>query len=465
MSDNPAPRRISRRLLRLVRVAAEHAGDRVRARGALLGGHDGSRARLELRHRQAAARMTDSLGALRGGPAKLGQLLSFFEPTFVPGPYRELYKRELARLRDAAPPMSWQRAEGVLTEAWGTPLSALFDEFEPRPAAAASIGQVHRARLLDGREVAVKVQYPEIAEALRSDARIAAIVIRTLARSAPGLDTSEAGQAIAAGLIRELDYAYEAEHQQAFADAYRGHPFITVPGTVSELTRPTVLVSDWIEGERFEHVRASPQADRDRFAEILLRFYLASFDVLGRFNPDPHPGNYLLCADGRVAFLDFGAAQRDTGARRAGQIAITRAYLAGDTNGLLRAMAQAGYIGDAARADARQLMRSLALNDGWLLEDRSLRLDANFMTHHLEQMADLNSDVQHFMRYQRLPVEELANRRLQLSLLAVLAQLEATANWSRIMREWWLGDPPATELGASERRFFATRNLWRDPTV
>ena len=164
--------------------------------------------------------------------------------------------------------------------------------------------------LHDGRAVAVKIQYPGVAEALESDLRNAGMIMRLARALAPGLDAKAVAEELRLRVMEELDYEYEAQSQRTFARAYRGHPFIYVPDVLTRLSRRRVLVTEYVEGLGFEDVKRLPQADRDRFGEIVFRFSFGSIYHLQQFNADPHPGNYILMPDARVAFLDFGMTKR-----------------------------------------------------------------------------------------------------------------------------------------------------------
>src|SRR5256885_11306710 len=230
---------------------------------------------------------------------------------FIPDEYRDLYQDKLATLRSEAPSMPWKKVKDVLEEEWdGEPIEELFEDFEQDAAAAASIGQVHRAVLCDGRRVAVKVQYPGIAEALRADLQNAQMLMRMAKALAPGLDARAAAAELNERVLEELDYEDDAQNQRAFSRVYRGHPFIYVPDVITRLSRRRVLVTEWVDGHGFDQVKELPQEERDRFAEIVFRFCFGSIYHLQHFNADAHPGNYILMEDGRVAFLDFGMTKR-----------------------------------------------------------------------------------------------------------------------------------------------------------
>ncbi len=261
---------------------------------------------LEQTHLDAAERMVKTLGNMKGAAMKIAQLASFIDTEFLPPEYAALYQEELSKLRSQAPPMPWKKVKDVLDEEWDDPVEELFEEFDHDAAAAASIGQVHRAVLPDGRKVAVKIQYPGVADAVRADMQNAGMILRLAKALAPGLDAKAAAAELKERVLEELDYEYEAQNQRSFSRGYRGHPFIYVPDVLTRLSRRRVLVTEWVDGMSFEQIKELPQEQKDRFAEIVFRFCFGSIYHLQHFNADAHPGNYLLMEDGKVAFLDFG---------------------------------------------------------------------------------------------------------------------------------------------------------------
>ena len=214
----------------------------------------------------------------------------------------------------------------------------MFRDFDEHAFAAASIGQVHRATTVDGDEVAVKIQYPGIAEAVETDLRNATLLLPLVKRLAPGLDAKALAAEMRERIGEELDYELEAQNQRRIERMLRGHPFVRVPRVHASLSTRRVLVSEYVEGERFEVVRRLDEAQRDRYGEIVFRLY---FGLLYRDRialGDPHPGNYLLCADGRVCFLDFGLLRDVDASRVAAERAIASAVRGGDAEALKAAL-------------------------------------------------------------------------------------------------------------------------------
>src|SRR4051794_18376922 len=401
-----------------------------------------------------AEQMVDTLGRMKGAAMKIGQLASFIDTEFLPPEYRELYQDKLATLRSTAPPMPWKKVRDVLEEEWEEPPEDLFEDFDEEAAAAASIGQVHRATLPDGREVAVKVQYPGIAKALRADMQNAGMIMPLAQALAPGLDAKAAAEELKTRVLEELDYEYEAQNQRTFARAYRGHPFIYVPDVVTRLSRTRVLVSEWVEGMGFEEVKQLPQADRDRFGEIVYRFCFGSIYHLRHFNADAHPGNYVWMEDGRVAFLDFGMTKQLDADQIELEIVAVRAVLDDDPERLREALADLGFLNKPKRVEAERLMEHVKAVGGWYLEDREVRIDSEYVMNVMTAISDPRSEFYALMRRENLPANELMGRRMEFGVLAVLGQLQAERNWMRIGSEWWFDEEPVTELGREEREYF-----------
>ncbi len=420
--------------------------------------------RLEARHLETALRMASVLGEMKGAAMKMGQLASFVDTEFLPPEYAELYQEQLAKLRTSAPAMPWQKVRKVLDEEYlGEPLDELFAEIEPEAFAAASIGQVHRGTLHDGRPVAVKIQYPGVAEALESDLRNAGMIMRLARAFAPGLDAKAVAEELRQRVMEELDYEYEAQSQRAFARAYRGHPFIYVPDVLTRLSRRRVLVTEYVDGMGFEEVKQLPQEDRDRFGEVVFRFSFGSIYHLQQFNADPHPGNYLLMPDGRVAFLDYGMTKRlDREQIELEQRAVDAAARR-DPEALRQALHDLGFVKNPSKFDAERLMDHVMVVGGWYLDDREIRLTPERVMKVIESTSDPRSEYYDLMRRESIPAEELMGRRMETGVLAVLAQLRASRNWHRIGREWIYADPPATELGELEWAYFEERGERRVP--
>src|SRR3954470_14979364 len=378
---------------------------------------------LDARHLEAAERMVDVLGTMKGAAMKIGQLASFIDTEFIPEEYRDLYQDKLATLRSEAPAMPWKKVKSVLEEEWdGEPVEELFEDFEQEAAAAASIGQVHRAVLPDGRKVAVKVQYPGIAEALRSDLQNAQMLMRMAKALAPGLDARAAAAELKERVLEELDYEFEAQNQRAFSRAYRGHPFVYVPDVITRLSRRRVLVSEWVEGHGFDYVKELPQEEKDRFGEIVFRFCFGSIYHIQHFNADAHPGNYMLMDDGKVAFLDFGMTKQLDTSQIELEIAAIEAVLDEDPDELVQALHELGFLAKPKKIDAEKLMSHVKAVGGWYLQGGGLTSDPERVMSVMTAVSHPRSEFFDLMRRETLPANELMGRRMETGVLAVLGQ-------------------------------------------
>jgi predicted unusual protein kinase regulating ubiquinone biosynthesis (AarF/ABC1/UbiB family) len=449
------------RIGRLARVGYAAAGQAVRQAGTrtanVTRSEEDAAAALERRQIEAAEQIVTVLGGMKGAAMKLGQVLSFVDVGIVPAEHRERFQAKLASLRDAAPTVPFERMRKVIEQDLGEPVSSTFADFDPEPIAAASIGQVYRATLPDGRAVAVKVQYPGIADAVRADMKNLGVLLRLARTITPELDVKAVGDEIRERIYEELDYELEASNQRTMARLYEDHPFVVIPPVVTSLCRERVIVTELVAGVGFEQVRTRPVAERDRIGEILFRFYFGSMYRFRRFSGDPHPGNMLALDDGRVAFLDFGlfkAIDRDVAAL---ELACQRAVIDGDAVGLHRLMSDAGFLprGDVIEPD--ELIEFVRDGIWWYTTDESIRLDQSIVNRAFIQTTDMRSTHFQTARHQDIVPEHLFGRRLELLTLAVLGQLGAEANWYRIACEWIYGDEPATELGRAEADWAASR--------
>jgi predicted unusual protein kinase regulating ubiquinone biosynthesis (AarF/ABC1/UbiB family) len=445
-----------RRSATVGRLAAGQAVRQFGTRAANLGrDEEASTAALAKRQVETAEQIVAALGTMKGAAMKLGQVMSFLDVGLVPAEYREEFQAKLARLRDAAPKVSIKDMRKVIESDLDERLSDVFEEFDEEPIAAASIGQVYRARLSDGRDVAVKVQYPGVAAAVRADMQNLGMILRLLKRIAPGIDVKAISDEVRKRIYEELDYELEANNQRALARVFRGHPFIVVPDVITRLSRERVMVSDYVEGTGFEEHKGYRQEERDRLGEIIFRFYLGCLYRHHQFSGDPHPGNYKLMPDGRVAFLDFGLFKRMDAADVELELACQRAVVEGDPPTLHRLLAQGGFLPQPEKVDPEHLMAFVHDAIWWYTTDEEVALTPEIATEVMIESSDPRSPYFREMRHQDMRPEHLFGRRMELLTLAVLGQLRARANWHRIAREWIYGDEPVTELGRQEGDFYA----------
>ena len=389
---------------------------------------------------------------------KVGQGLSFLDAGLVPEEYREEFQRKLGALRDAAPTVSFKEMRKVIEEELDGPISEVFEDFQEEPIAAASIGQVYRAVLHDGREVAVKVQYPGVAAAVRADMSNLGLILRVVKRIAPGLDPKAIGEEIRERIDEELDYELEAQNQRNLARIFRGHPFIVIPDVITSLSHERVMVSEYVPGIGFEELKARPQAERDRLAEIVFRFYFGCLYRHGQFSGDPHPGNSMLLPDGRMAFLDFGLFKRMPPGSVELESEVARAITEGDADTLMRLGSDIGFFTKPDRVNPDRVLAQFRASTSWYTCDREVSLTPEYATQVMIDMSDPRSEYFGDLRHENAPPDHIFGRRMEVLTLAVISQLRVRGNFNRIAREWFYGDPPATELGVQEAAFYDRRS-------
>jgi predicted unusual protein kinase regulating ubiquinone biosynthesis (AarF/ABC1/UbiB family) len=449
------------RVARTTKVGRLAAGQAVRQFGTraanLARSDDKAQAALDRRQVQTAEQIVAVLGTMKGAAMKLGQVMSFLDVGLVPEEFREEFQNKLAALRDAAPKVSFQQMKKVIEGEYEEPLDDVFETFDPVPIAAASIGQVYKARMHDGRDVAVKVQYPGVASAVRADMQNLGMILRLMKRIAPGLDPQALGDEIRARIDEELDYELEAANQRTLARIFRGHPFIVVPDVITRLSRERVVVSEFVSGRGFEEIKQLPQAERDRVGEIIFRFYFGCMYRHHQFSGDPHPGNSLLLDDGRMAFLDFGLFKRIPAEVAEFELQVQRLGGEGRSDELIELLHKGGFISDPSFYTEDKIMAQFQDLTWWYTTDEEILLSPEIATEVMIQMSDPRSRHWGSMRHETLPPDHLFGRRLETLTLAVLGQLRAQANWHRITREWAYGDEPVTELGRQEAAFYAGR--------
>jgi predicted unusual protein kinase regulating ubiquinone biosynthesis (AarF/ABC1/UbiB family) len=414
-----------------------------------------SDAALERRQIEAAEQIVAALGTMKGAAMKLGQVMSFLDVGLVPEEYRDEFQRKLAALRDAAPTVTFKEMRKVIEAELDDPINEVFESFDEEPIAAASIGQVYRARLQDGRDVAVKVQYPGVAAAVRADMQNLGLILRLAKRIAPGMDPQAIGREISERIEEELDYELEAQNQRTLARIFRNHPFIVVPAVVTSLSRERVMVSEFVEGTGFEDLKTYPQKDRDRIGEILFRFYFGCLYRHGQFSGDPHPGNSRLMDDGRMAFFDFGLFKRMPPGAVELEMSVARAIIEGDSATIMRLGTDVGFFPEPEKFDPERVLAHFRAATSWYTVDHEVELTPEYATQVLIDMSDPRSEYFGQLRHESAPPDHIFGRRMEVLTLAVLSQLHARGNFHRIVREWFYDDEPATELGRQEAAFYS----------
>jgi predicted unusual protein kinase regulating ubiquinone biosynthesis (AarF/ABC1/UbiB family) len=443
---------------RIGRLAATQGAKQMGTRAAnVVRSEEGRREALSRRQVETAEQIVAALGTMKGAAMKLGQVMSFLDVGLVPPEYRDEFQTKLAALRDAAPKVSFKDMRRVLEEEYGERLDDVFETFDPVPVAAASIGQVYKARMHDGRDVAVKVQYPGVNNAVRADMQNLGMILRLMKSIAPGIDPKALGAEVRSRIEEELDYELEAQNQRTLARIFRGHPFIAVPEVVTSLSHERVVVSEFVGGRGFEEIKQLDQAERDRIGEIVFRFYFGCMYRHHQFSGDPHPGNSILLDDGRMAFLDFGLFKRIPPEVAEFELESHRMGVEGRGEELLDHLRRGKWLPEDQRYTADGLLRQFRDLTWWYTRDEEVQLTPEIATEVMIEMADPRSSYWGEIRHATMPTEHLFGRRLEVLTLAVLGQLHARGNWHAIAREWLYGDEPRTELGRQEAEFYAQR--------
>ena len=401
---------------------------------------------------QTAGDVAGTLGAMKGVMMKIGQMASYVDDGLSP-PVR----RTLARLQDSVPPMSPALAAAVVEEELGAPPERAFARWDPRPIAAASIGQVHRAVTRDGRAVAVKVQYPGIAETIAADLRNAALLRRMLRIAAPAQDVDALLAELRDRVAEELDYRREAASQHLLARYYHGHPTITIPAVIPGLSTRRVITSELSGGARFAELAGWPQHERDLAAETIYRFVFRSLYQARAFNGDPHPGNYLFHPGGKVTFLDFGLVRHFTPAELQPLLTMARTIcVEHDPEAFRASLENAGFLRPAAPLSTQAITDHLAVFYDTIREPGPVTITTSYASTVAHRFFDLRSPV---APYISLPRPYIILQRINLGLFAILGELSATANWRAISEEIWpfTHGPASTPIGQAEATWHAHR--------
>jgi len=403
--------------------------------GRRIGGRPAEVVAAELQAR-TAEQLFQVLGQLKGGAMKFGQALSVFEaalPEEVAAPYRAA----LTKLQEAAPPLPAATVHKVLATELGPDWRGRFQSFDDVPAAAASIGQVHRAVWADGRAVAVKIQYPGAGPALLSDLKQLSRLARMFSAFSPGLDVKPLLVELTARVTEELDYRLEAESQATFAAAYAGDVEIKVPDVVTGTER--VLVTVWMEGVPLSTiVREGTPEERDRASLLLARFLFSGPVLAGLLHADPHPGNFRLLPDGRLGVIDFGAVDHlpDGAPEPIGRLA--RLALAGDAQAVIDELRREGFIKAKVDIDAEELLDYLRP----LLEpvaEASFRFSRPWLRAQAVRLGDPRSPAAALGRQLNLPPSYLLIHRVTMGTIGVLCQLNGEADFRSEMERWQPG--------------------------
>ena len=432
------PRKAAARTARLAALPLGFAGRNAIGLGKRLGGKPAEAVMLEIQQR-TAEQLFRTLGELKGGAMKFGQAMSVLEaalPDELTGPYRD----QLTRLQDSAPPMPTQLVRDALERDLGADWRERLVWLDGGPTAAASIGQVHRGRWHDGRDVAVKVQYPGAGDALRSDLRQLARFARSIGPMVPGIEIGPLVRELQARIEEELDYTLEADAQRAFAAAFRDDPEIVVPDVVA--VGGAVLITEWLESPASlaSVIADGTQEERDHYADLFVRFLFAGPARTGMLHADPHPGNFRVIptADGRpgkMGVLDFGAVARlPDGGLPSAMGSLIRIAGIEDDEALVEGLRAEGFIKDHVKVDPGQLLDYLSPFVEPTKVER-FRFSREWMRTQFQRINDPRSPSYTLALKLNLPPAYLLIHRTWLGGIGVLSQLEAEAPFRQILTE------------------------------
>jgi predicted unusual protein kinase regulating ubiquinone biosynthesis (AarF/ABC1/UbiB family) len=383
--------------------------------------------------RRTADQIFSVLGQLKGGAMKFGQAMSIFEaalPEEFIGPYRET----LVKLQDSAPPMPPATVHRVMAEELGADWRSQFVSFEDKPAASASIGQVHRAVWADGQAVAVKLQYPGAAKALTADLKQIARLARLFGTLAPALDVKPLVQELQDRVAEELDYSLEAGAQNVFAEAFDGDPEIVVPRPLAHTER--ALVSEWLESDHSlaQVITEGTQEERDRYGEAYVRFLFAGPTRAGLLHADPHPGNFRIMPDGRLGVVDFGAVARLPDGLPLSMGRLLHHAVNEDYDLVLEGLRDEGFLKRTTDLDADTIARYI----GPFVEPARVErftFTREWMRAQTLRVSAPNAEGMGTAMKINLPPQYLLIHRVWIGGIGVLSQLGATAPFRSILQE------------------------------
>jgi predicted unusual protein kinase regulating ubiquinone biosynthesis (AarF/ABC1/UbiB family) len=458
---DPLPRGRIRRTMPLAGFTARATGGRMVAALREKTGDADAVARF---HERTAERYAELLGHSKGVLMKAGQLLSMVDVSSIGNGALSPYQRALSRLQAEAPPMDPALAKDVLQADLGRSAEEVFAEFTDHPMAAASIGQVHRAVLHDGRQVAVKIQYPGAAEVIRADLANTELLVTffRFASSAAGTamqpDIRRATRELSARIAEETDYRHEAANITAFSELYRGHPFIRVPELIDEASGDRVLTMTYLDGMNWAAAQQADQDLKNTWAEVILRFAMGSFRHANLFHADPHPGNYCFGPDGTVGFVDFGCVTVLPERQRRRVVGIDRAALDGRKHDLRDLMIETGYIAGDSTLTADEAYQWWAELVYELRVSQPVTYTQDTSQRAISAMIDLRSP-DHPVRRMSIPDDLIFLTRVNLSMNAVLARLGATIHARSILDDMDGVAEPITPLGKQHDAWVRQRGL------
>jgi predicted unusual protein kinase regulating ubiquinone biosynthesis (AarF/ABC1/UbiB family) len=409
-------------------------------------------------HVRTAERYAELLGSSKGALMKAGQMLSFMSLGPAVGKEFQLtYQAALTRLRNDAPPMAPELAREVLERELGQSTESAFAEFDFEPLAAASIGQVHLARLHDGREVAVKIQYPGVAAAIRADlknTKLLATFLGLITGLSPrklSFDVDGVAEEIGERIIEELDYRLEVANQTEFAEIYSGHPFIHVPAVIGELCTGRVLTQELARGKSWSEALIADQDLRDSWAEAIYRFLYGSYYYFNVFNADPHPGNYLFHDDGSVSFLDFGCVKRFDPEQIEALGLVIRECLRGGVDETWRLSVEGGFFAPSGSLTPREVFDYWREPIEMYWGEQPFTITPEYVAKLIELRYSPTGPSANAFRHLATPPTYTILSRIDIGVMSLISELRTTIEWATIAAEYFEGADPVTAIGKVDR--------------
>ena len=459
-TDKPLPQGRIRRTMPLAGFTARAAGGRIVAGLREKAGRGGAVDRF---HERTAERYTQLLGHSKGVMMKAGQILSMVDASTIGNGEFSPYQKALTRLQANAPPMDAQLAIDIVEADLGCRVGDLFSDFGQAPMAAASIGQVHRATLHDGRQVAVKVQYPGVAEAIRHDlanTELLSTFIRFATAASQTLlpDPRVVTREIASRISEELDYRHEAANIATFSQLYRDHPFIRIPDVVPEASGDRVLTMTYLNGMNWAEAKRADQDLKNVWAEVIWRFVAGSYRHANLFHADPHPGNYRFGADGTVGFLDFGCVKILPELLRGQVVAMLRGIIAGRKDAVRELMVAVGFFTDDSSITTEEAHKWYANISRELLVAQPVTFEPDSARRAVAAFLDVR-EPDHVVRRMSVPEDLVVTTRINLSVNAVCAALMATVHLRALVDDLDGVAEPITALGKQHVDWVRERGL------
>ena len=454
-ADGPATTMSARtaRSMTMARTGAGAAAHYVTTQARKLGADEQRRAELDAEfHAKTAERAAATMGQMKGAMMKIGQMLSFID-TGLPEPY----KQALAALQADAPPMDAETIRWALAQELSEEQLARLSEFSAEPLASASIGQVHTAVLDHDRPVVIKVQYPGVDEAMRSDLDNAEMLNRMMKLMFPNFDPAPVTEELRERIGEELDYRIELANIELFGRLFADHPFIRIPTPVPSMSTQRVITMDLVEGLRWADALNAPEALQQRWAEVLFRFVFGTLNRFHVFNADPHPGNYLFHDDGTITFLDFGCVRHFEESTTKRQANMVRAVIDHDPAELMDGLVAFGFLEEDNPLDPERVLAWFRQWNAPVLDDSIFTYTPEFAELAVKANFDPSGEWADLQKHFKMPREFVFLNRINLGLNSILAQLNATGNWYDIVHEYWDHAPGATLLGEMEQAHMVAR--------